>query len=67
MAYSPAAIQIEPPLFTAILNTLQPGQPIHQSTVAPAPAPPTAAPTNDRGDIAICGLFERGITAIIDV
>jgi hypothetical protein len=67
LAYTPTAVQIEPPLFTAILNTLQPGQPIDQSTVAPAPAPPTAAPTNNGGDIAICGLFECGSTAIIDI
>ena len=67
MAYTAAAVQIEPPLFTAVLNTLQPGQPIDQSTVAPGPVPPITAPTNDRGDLAIRGLFERGTTAIIDV
>jgi hypothetical protein len=73
--FPPTAITIEPVLSHTPASTILPtGRPIHNNTTTttdpPAETPyqvPIANNTQERGDIAIRGLFERGTNAIIDV
>ena len=73
--FQPSAITIEPALSHIPAQTVPLGQHIHQLPIPDHRAPidppvcPTvhAAYTQERGDLAIRGLFERGTNAVIDV
>jgi hypothetical protein len=74
--FQPSAVTIEPILASTPASTIiPPVQHIHNTTATMTTDPPamtanqvpTANNTQERGDIAIRGLFERGTNAIIDI
>jgi hypothetical protein len=74
--FQPSAVTIEPILASTPASTIiPPGQHIHNTTTtltvdppaATANQVPTASNTQERGDIAIHGLFECRTNAIIDI